>query len=136
MKVHLLRILTMVGICFIVSEQALFSQTFVTIGTATTTTFYNPIYMSGIGTPTSYSNSISLFTPAEIGMAGNIISLAWNKSDNLGYPTNDGQLKIYVKHTTAISVPTLAGTFTSVVCLWSWIGRIWNFKYSIFTVGC
>lgn len=89
------------------------AQTTVTIGTGTSTSYYSPVYISTTSSSFRYSQSISLFTPAEINMAGNLISLAWEKSDAVGYTAGDATFRIYVKETTATSVATASGTFAT-----------------------
>jgi len=89
------------------------AQTTVTIGTATSTSFHSPVYISSTSSSFRYSQTISLFTPAEINMAGNLISLAWEKADATGYIHGDAMFRIYVKETTASSVATTSGTFAT-----------------------
>lgn len=87
------------------------TQTTITIGTGTTTSFYAPVYISTTTSSYYYSDHISLFTAAEIGNSGTIESLAWEKADATGYIANDATFNIYMKHTSASSVATTSGTY-------------------------
>lgn len=89
------------------------AQTVVTIGTGSSTTYYSPVYISSTSSSYRYSNTIQLFTPAEIANSGDITALAWEKADATGYTAGDATFKVYVKHTSMTSVPTTSGTFTS-----------------------
>ena len=72
-----------------------FSQTTVTIGTGTSTQRYP------LGGYYGYERSASIYTSAEIGITGTIISVAWypTSSSSIGRP-----MKIYLKHTTSTTL--------------------------------
>ncbi|MFC2111477.1 hypothetical protein ACFLQ5_03400, partial [Bacteroidota bacterium] len=72
----------------------------VQIGTGTLSNSYYPMF-TNTSTTNLHSNHISLFTPSEIGIVGQIKFISWLKSSANGYNSGDGKLKIYLKHTTS-----------------------------------
>lgn len=92
-----------------------YGQTVVTIGTASDSTTTAPLTGSG-GNTTRYSQHVSIFTAAEVGMAGNITHIAWNKTNAAGYTNNNGTLNIYLAHKSSGStVSTTGGSFATEV---------------------
>ncbi|PLW92156.1 MAG: hypothetical protein C0592_12210 [Marinilabiliales bacterium] len=91
------------------------AQNEVIIGTGVSSTHDSgPIYVSSAASTYYYSNHISLFTPAEIG-ASNIplTGFSWDKADTDSYTLGNAEFRIYVKHTSASSVPAASGTFAT-----------------------
>jgi len=86
----------------------------VTIGTGTTgSSTVGPTYISSATSTYLYSNHISMFTPAEIGYTGALSTISWYKTDAQGYNLNNATYRIYLKHTTATTVNSAVGTFTT-----------------------
>lgn len=76
------------------------------IGDGTANSYFSPITITNPSSSVKYSQHISIYTPSEIGTSGIIRKIAWEKTDNAAYSGNDGDLKIYIKHTTLNSVPS------------------------------
>ena len=90
------------------------ATSYVEIGTGTTSSSTaGPTYISSATSTYLYSNHISIFTPSELGSAGNIAAVEWYKNDAQGYTLGNATYRIYMKHTTMTSIPTATGTFTS-----------------------
>jgi hypothetical protein len=83
------------------------------VGTSTLTTYYAPLYNSTTTSTDKYSQHMTIFTPSEIGIKGNIQALLWEKANTFGYTLSDAKLRIYLKHTTLSSVSSTAGSFAS-----------------------
>lgn len=85
----------------------------VQVGTSTLSGYNAPIYNSTASSTDKYSQHISLFTPTEIGIKGNIQSLIWEKANTIGYVPADAKLRIFLKHSNLTIVSTAAGTFAT-----------------------
>ncbi|HRZ49965.1 MAG TPA: hypothetical protein P5338_11295, partial [Bacteroidales bacterium] len=85
----------------------------VQVGTAALNNYAAPMYNSLTTSADKYSQHISLFTPAEIGIKGNIQSLIWEKANASGYTLGNGILKIYLKHTSQTTLSTTSGTYAT-----------------------
>jgi hypothetical protein len=87
-----------------------------TVGTGTSSSStVGPVYMSSATSTYLYSNHITLCTPAEAGFTGNLHAISWYKTDAQGYNLNNATYRIYLKHTSATSVNSAIGTFTTEV---------------------
>lgn len=76
-------------------------------------TYTSPISIDA-NSDNSNSHYISIYTAEEIGSATFLDGLSWYKKGNTpGYLDEDGQLKIYFKHTSLDSIPTELGTYES-----------------------
>lgn len=79
------------------------AQVTVSLGTYTGAGSTN-VLLSTSTTNNRYSRTISLYTAGEIlaagGVAGNVTSLAWDKSGTGEYTTNDAYIKVLFKHVT------------------------------------
>jgi hypothetical protein len=89
---------------FLCQAYCAFAQTTITLGTFTTTSASaGPVYVA-VGTAPTYSRQLAIYTAAEINTAGVtsgvIQKIKWHKTDANGYNFNNGQIRIYVKHTT------------------------------------
>lgn len=61
--------------------------------------FITPIFNDSAISQTKFSRSASLYTVQEMGFkAGNIVKVAWKKTNLTSYSPLNGQLKIYLKH--------------------------------------
>jgi hypothetical protein len=86
-----------------------------TIGTASTnSSVTGPIMVNDVTSSYVYSNHITILQPAELShLNGYLSSLSWYKSNTNSYPTSNGQLRIYLKHTSLNTIPTATGTFAN-----------------------
>lgn len=80
------------------------AQTTGSIGVYTGANSTNSLFSTST-TGNLYSRTLSIYTAAEIaaagGMAGNIVSLDWDKRGTGEYTSNNGQLKVFIKSTSA-----------------------------------
>jgi parallel beta-helix repeat protein len=84
----------------------------VQVGQANSSGYQSLFYSSGTSSSFRYSNYMALYTPQEV-PAGNLVSLAWNKTSNLAYGYYDATIRVYLKNTTISAVPTASGSFGS-----------------------
>jgi sorbitol-specific phosphotransferase system component IIA len=93
--------LLLLPLLILLAFSELTAQVTVSLGTYTGAGSTN-VLLSTSTTANRYSRTISVYTAAEIiaagGMSGNITSLAWSKSGNGEYLTNDAYIKVYLKH--------------------------------------
>lgn len=91
------------------------AQIEVTIGSGSSSTHDSgPIYVSSSSSTYFWSNHISIFTPTEIGASDvELTGFSWNKANAESYTLGNAEFKIYVKHTSASTIPSAAGTFAS-----------------------
>jgi hypothetical protein len=73
-----------------------------------------PILVNDVSSSYVYSNHISIIEPGSFsGLNGYITSLSWYKANTGAYNLPDGELRIYLKHTSVSSISSSAGTFAS-----------------------
>jgi len=83
----------------------------VQIGTATTSGLLSPVYIASATDANLYSYNVALFEKAEILSGGTIESLAFSKADAQGYTLGNATLRIYLKSTSATSVPATYASY-------------------------
>src|SRR5690606_13915649 len=92
LKTHFMKKLLLLPLLILLAFSELTAQVTVSLGTYTGAGSTN-VLLSTSTTANRYSRTISVYTAAEIiaagGMSGNITSLAWSKSGNGEYLTND-----------------------------------------------
>jgi Secretion system C-terminal sorting domain len=106
-----LRFLTAAGILAAATLTGLTARaqsTFI-VGTGTLSASTNAL-LSTSTTTNKYSRTLSIYTAAELqaagARAGSITSIGWYKDGTGEYPTNDAQLTILLKSTTAAALPS------------------------------
>lgn len=87
--------------CALLVGVSAFAQDTISLGTLTGAGSTN-VLLSTSTTNNRYSRTISLYTASEMlvagATAGNMVSLAWDKSGSGEYTTNDAYIKVFVKH--------------------------------------
>lgn len=90
-------------VCAVLLGGSSFAQDTISLGTLTGSGSTN-VLLSTSTTNNRYSRTMSLYTATEMlaagATAGNITSLAWDKSGTGEYTTNDAYIKVYLRHIT------------------------------------
>lgn len=86
------------------------------IGYSSISTNVSPMYIDSIQGNNRYSKHISIFTSKDLNkLKGDIVKLAFKKTNSLGYLHTNAQLKVYLKHTGLTSVPAYAAGFNNEI---------------------